>query len=121
MIIILLFRVNSDHFAYFIIAALVLLQGILIYQYWGFANSKENRLSLQDKYFEIDSDRLVVNSADGISASIETGIFKSVLKTSKYYLLYTSKTEFIYLTVNSFKSVEDREWFEHEIIAKIKK
>lgn len=121
MIVILLVRENNDSFAYVIAAALVLLQGIIAYQYWGYANSKENASYLQDRHYEIDSDKIVGITVDGTSTSIEVRNFISVMKTSNYYLLYTTKTEYIYLPINSFKSTEDKEWFDREIIAKIKK
>ncbi len=117
MILILLVRENNDKFDYFIVVALVAIQLLIVFQYWGIANAKD----IQVKTYEIDSDKIVGTTIDGTKISIENGLFIKVVKTSKYYLLYTTKIEFIYLPISSFKSSEDREWFENEVIAKIKK
>lgn len=119
MIVLLLFLKRGDSFGYFIIAGLILLQAMMVYQFWRFAN--DNKLFLQERRYEIESDKIDVITTNGISSSIEIQRFISVEKNSKYYLLYTSRTEFIYLPVCSFKRTEDREWFEREIIKRIKK
>lgn len=121
MIVILLVRQSNDSFGYFIVAALIFIQLIIAYQYWGYAKSKENNLLTQERYYEIDPDKIVGTVIDGTSTSIETRLFVSFIKTSKYYLLYTSKTEFIYLPISCFKSVEDINWFEREVIEKVRK
>ena len=43
------------------------------------------------------------------------------MKTTSYYLLYVARNEYVYLPVSSFESLDDREWFEVEIVNKIKK
>ncbi len=118
MVVLLLLLKQGDSFAYFIIAALILFQGVMVYQFWTFAN---NELFLQDRHYKIDSDKVDVIIVNDTSTSIETRLFRSVERNRKYYLLYTSKIDFIYLPVNSFKSIGDREWFEKEIIKKILK
>lgn len=120
MIAILLFRQSNDSFGYYIVAALILLQVVMLYQYWGYANSKEHSQFVNDRHYEIESDRIVGINTDGTSTSIETRRFISVQINSKYYLLFTSRVEFIYIPVCSFKSTEDRKWFESEILSKIK-
>ena len=120
MIVILLLRERHDNFGYFIVAALIALQLIILFQYWGYAKSKDNKQLLQERYYEIDSDRINGITADGKATSLEVIDFISVAKTSKYYMLYTTKTDYIYISANSFKSAEDKEWFEEEIISKIK-
>lgn len=119
MLVLLLLLKQGDSFAYFIIAALILIQAVMVYQYWTFANN--NELFLLERHYEIDSDKIDVIIVNGISTSIETRLFRSVEKSRRYYLLYTSKIDFIYLPVCSFKSTMDREWFEKEIIKKILK
>ena len=118
MIVLLLLLKQGDSFGYFIIVALVLLQIVMEYQFWRFAS--DNKPFLRERRYEIDSDKIVVIFEDGSSTSIETRYFYKVEKTSKYYLLYTSKIDFFYFPVYSFKSTEDREWFEREIVSKIR-
>ncbi|RPH30640.1 MAG: hypothetical protein EHM93_15525 [Bacteroidales bacterium] len=117
MILILLFRENNDKFDYLIVAALVAIQLLIVFQYWGIANAKD----VQERYYEIDSDKIIGTTIGGTITSIENGLLIKVVKTSKYYLLYTTKIEFICLPISSFKNSEDREWFENEAIAKIRK
>jgi hypothetical protein len=121
MIAILLLRRNNDSLGYFIVAALILFQIVMVFQYWNYANSKDNAPFLQERKYEIDSDRIVGITSDGISTSIEIQNFISLAKTSKYYLLYTTTTQFICIPFSSFKSNEDMEWFEKEIVSKVKK
>ena len=120
MIAILLVRQNNDSLGYFIVAALILFQAVMVFQYWSYSRSKDNDTFLQERYFEIDSDRIVGITIDGASEPIETQKIINLIKTSKYYLLYTTLTQFIYIPVDSFKSSEDKEWFEKEIVSKIK-
>ncbi|NVO09971.1 MAG: YcxB family protein [Bacteroidales bacterium] len=117
MVVLLLILKQGDSFAYFIIVALILFQTVMVYQYWSFAN--DNKLFLLERHYEIDSDKIDVIIVNGTSTSIEIRFFRSVERNRKYYLLYTSKVDFIYLPVCSFKNTEDREWFEKEIIKKI--
>lgn len=116
MIVILLFRESTASFDYFIIAALIAIQFIIAYQYWGYAKSTD----IQEKHYEIDLDKVVVIAENGTTTTIENRLFMSVLKVRDNYLLYTTKVEFIVLTISSFKSLEDRTWFENNVIAKIK-
>jgi hypothetical protein len=119
MIILLLLRENNDSFGYYIAAALLFLQVIMIFQNWMDANNSIT--FLQERHYEIDSDKIVGITIDGSSTSFEVRHFLSVIKTSKYYLLYISKVDFLYFPTYSFKSIEDKEWFEREIVAKVKR
>lgn len=119
LIIYLLLRTTTNPFDYFIIVALFLLQGIIIFQLWSFATSKYETL-LQERYFEMDVDKIVGITSSGVSSTYENRYLFKFMKTRRYYLLYTNRTDFIYLPISSFKSSEDQEWFEHEVIVKIK-
>ena len=121
MIVILLVRESNDSLGYFIVVALILFQVVMVFQYWSYSNSKDNALFLQERYFEIDPNNIVGIIADGTSEPIEIQNLISFIKTKNYYLLYTSITQFIYLPYSSFKTVEDKEWFEKVVVSKIKK
>jgi len=114
---ILLFRESHAAFDYFIVAALIAIQFIIAYQFWGYAKSTDN----QERHYEIDNDKIDVINLNGLSKTIENRVFISVLMVKNNYLLYTTKVEFIVLPFNSFKCLEDRTWFENEVIAKIRK
>jgi hypothetical protein len=121
MIFILLLRQNNDSMGYFIVAALIFFQVVMVFQYWSYANSKDNEPFLKERRYEIAIDKIVGITSDGTSTSIEIQSIISLAKTSKYYLLYTSTTQFICIPFSSFKSSEDNEWFEKEVVSKVKK
>ena len=73
------------------------------------------------RYYEIDSDQVVEKMEDGTFSTIKTERFIKVMTPGNYYLLYMAKNEYIYLPVSAFESLADQEWFESEIVKKIKK
>ena len=121
MIVFLLVRENNDSFGYFIVVALILIQVAMVYQYWSYANSSSNSPFLQERHYEIDEEKIVGTTGDGNSSTFEIKDFVKTLRTKKYYLLYTSKAEYIYIPYDCFKSAENKEQFEREVISKIKK
>lgn len=121
LIIILLFSGNIGFVEIILLALIVLFQLVIIAQYWFYAHSKDNRIYLLSRYYEIDTDRIVETMEDGTSSIIKNERFIKVMKTTNYYLLYVARNEYVYLPVSSFESLDDREWFEVEIVNKIKK
>jgi len=121
LIIVLLFSGHIGFVEITLLALILLFQVIIIAQYWFYAHAKDNRLYLLSRYYEIDIDRIVETMEDGTSSIINTARFIKVMKTPNYYLLYVARNEYIYLPVCAFQSLADREWFENEIISKIKK
>jgi len=120
LIIILLFSGNIGFIEIILLALILLFQLVIIAQYWFYAHAKDNRLYLLSRYYEIDADRIVETMEDGTSSIIKNERFIKVMKTSVYYLLYVARNEYVYLPVDAFESLADREWFENEIINKIK-
>jgi len=102
-----------------LLALILIFQVVIIGQYWFYAHSKDNRLYLSSRYYEINADHVVERMEDGTSSTIKTERFIKVLKTSGYYLLYVARNEYIYLPVSAFASISDREWFEAEILNKV--
>lgn len=121
LIIILLFSGNIGFVEIILLALILLFQLVIIAQYWFYAHSKDNRIYLLSRYYEIDTDRIVETMEDGTSSIIKNERFIKVMKTTSYYLLYVARNEYVYLPVSSFESLDDREWFEVEIVNKIKK
>ena len=113
---ILLFRENNASFDYFLVAALLAIQLVIAFQYWGYAKSTD----IQERYFEMDYDKIVGITEGGTKTSFENSLFINVLKIRKHYLLYTTRVEFICIPITCFKSLEDKEWFEKEVFAKIR-
>lgn len=86
-----------------------------------FANSKDNKLFLLERYFEIDEDRFVGFLIDGTDSTIKIERIIRKIELKDIYLLYVAKNQFIFITKDSFKSDNDRIWFEQKILSNIKK
>lgn len=74
-----------------------------------------------ERHYEIEPDIINAFLEDGTIQPLKTEHFIKVFKTSEYYLLYIAKAQFIYIPVDSFSNSTDKQWFEDEIIKKIKK
>lgn len=120
LIIILLLGGSIGLIEIFLLAFILLFQIIIVGQYWFYAHSKDNRIYLMARYYEINADQVVEMMADGTSSTIKTERFIKLAKTNSYYLLYVARNEYIYLPVGAFQSLADREWFENEIVNRIK-
>ncbi len=117
---ILLFLANISSLEYLLIAFIILFQAGLVVQYWIYAHSRENRIYLLSRYFEIDPDQVVEHMEDGTSSTIKVERFVKVMKTGKFYLLFLARNEYVYLPVTAFESTSDLEWFESVIVKRIK-
>ena len=121
LIVILLFSGSIGLIEIILLAFILLFQIILVAQYWIYAHSKDNRIYLLARHYEIDSDQVIELMEDGTTSTIRTGRFIKVIKTTRYYLLYVARNEYIYLPFIAFESLADQEWFENEIRNKIRK
>jgi hypothetical protein len=121
LIIILLFSRHIGFIEITLLALILLFQVIIIGQYWFYAHSKDNRIYLLARYYEIDIAQIVEMMEDGTTSTVRTERFIKVMKTNRYYLLYVARNEYIYLPLSAFESLADREWFEDEIVNKIGK
>ena len=121
LVIILLLGGSIGLIEIFLLAFILLFQVIIVGQYWFYAHSKDNRIYLMARHYEIDTDQVVEMMEDGTSSTIRTERFIKMMKTPRYYLLYVARNEYIYLPVCAFQSLADREWIENEIINKIGK
>lgn len=121
MVILLLFRAALGFAEYLLILLLILFQFILVLQYWIFAHSSKNKIYLQSRYFEIDTDEITEFVSDGTSIQYKTDQFVKVMKTGRYYLLFIASNEFLYLPSGAFDSPKDLKWFEDLVETKIKK
>lgn len=93
---------------------------IILLQYWRFANSKDNKIFLTERDFDIYNDKIIGNLSDGTSSTIMNNNIIKVIELKKAYLLYISKIQFLYFPKEAFQSKNDRKWFENEIIKKVK-
>ena len=121
LIVVLLFIGHIGLVEITLLALILLFQVIIIGQYWVYSHSKDNRIYLSPRHYEIDTNQVIEVMEDGTSSTIKTERFIKMIKTSKYYLLYVARNEYIYLPLIAFESLADLAWFESEIAAKIGK
>lgn len=120
MILILLVGSTMSYIEYLVSIFLILLQIIQILQYWFYANARDNRIYLLPRYFAIDNEQITEYMNDGTSSIIKIDRIIRVMQVRKSYLLFVARNEYIYLPFDAFESPEDIEWFENEVIRKIK-
>lgn len=94
---------------------------LLAIRFWIYSNSKDNKLFLLERFFEIDENKFIVFLGDGTESTIKIEHFIRVVELKNIFLLYISKNQFIFIPKGSFKSNQDRVWFEQNIILRIKK
>lgn len=79
----------------------------LILYFWFYTNSKKNKIFFKKRHFEINDDFLICYLEDGSLDKIKIDNIIKVIKKPKYYLLFISKNNFIYLPLEIFSSSED--------------
>lgn len=93
---------------------------LIVFRYWQFANSKDNKVFLLERNFEITENKIIGNLSDGTVSEILVEHFVKTIEFKKSYLLYLSKIQFIYIPKDSFKNANEENWFKQNIISKIK-
>lgn len=86
--------------------------GYLAVRSWTHVISKQNKLFFKKRAFEIDDQNLTCRFTDGGINKIELKKIIRVIKGKKYYQLFLSKKQFIYLPLKAFHSSEDLNRFE---------
>jgi len=119
--IILLLDSKKDSFEFFLFLFCITFTILLVVQFWRNAYSKQNKLFLLERYYEVEPDIITGILEDGTSQPIKIEHFIKVIRSSQYYLIYIAKAQFIYVPFDSFKPPADKEWFDNEVINKIKK
>ena len=111
----------NDSFDVFFIVFAIIYPILLLIQFWIYVTSKDNKLLLLERYYEIDNEKINGIIDKDTYSPIKLEHFIKVDLIRKTYLLYIAKNQFVYIPIDSFESDSDREWFENEIIKKIKK
>ena len=104
----------------FLILFTILSPIVFVIKHWIYSYSKENRIFLFERYFEIYEDKIVEILNNGTNSLIKIEHFIKVIQTKKFYLLYIAKNQFINISKDSFKNEQDKDWFEREVLIKIK-
>jgi len=115
-----IFKDHLNPFDIYVIVVAFLFPIYYVIHFWRFSFSKENKIFFLERYYTIDEEEFVGYLNDGNHNSIKNNYFIKFLENKNSYLLYISKSQFIYIPKGSFKSMEDQNWFLENIILKIK-
>ena len=120
LVLILILQEEKYALKNFLIYFAILYPIIFVVKHRIYAYSKDNRLFLLEKHFEIYEDKIVEKLNDGSNSLIKIEHFIRVKQMKNFYLLFIAKDRFISISKSSFKSEQDKDWFEKEILSKIK-
>ena len=99
----------------------IIYPALIVIQFWKYVTSKDNKLLLLERYYEIDNEKINGVIDRDTYSPIKLDHFIKVDLIRNNYLLFVSKNQFIYIPVDAFESDQDKEWFEKEILTRIKK
>jgi len=111
----------GDSFKIFFILFTIICPILIVIQFWMHVVSKDNKIMFLERYYEIDNEKINGIIDQDTYSPVKLDYFIKVDFIRKTYLLYIAKNQFIYIPANSFESDADREWFDNEIVKKIKK
>ena len=111
----------NDSFDIFFIAFAIIYPILIVIRFWIHVTSKDNKSFFLERHYEMDNEKIngIIDQDTFSTQKIE--LFIKVEFIQKTYLLFFSKSQFMYIPANSFESDADREWFDNEIVKKIKK
>jgi len=112
---------DYGEFEYFFTGMAIVYPILLVWQFWRYANSKDNKLFLLERYYEIEKGKINGVIDDDTSSPIKIEHFIKVDLIKNTYLLFIAKNQFIYIPIDSFQSKNDLNWFRNEILTQIKK
>lgn len=93
---------------------------LIVAGYWHYAHSQENKIFFVGRYYKIDREKLVGVLNDGTESTIRKEHFVRAVRGRRFYLLYLSARQFIFLPRTSFQSESDIRWFREEFLSGIK-
>lgn len=115
----LTFETEKDNLLQFGIILLYLFPFIMVFEYWRFANSKDNRKIFGERYYEISIEQINAYLGNGSNSSIKFEQFVKTYELNDYYFLYISKGQSLYFPKRIFKNDEDLIWFKKNIFNRI--
>lgn len=108
----LLWFAGRFYIALFITVFAIIYPIFLIIFFWIYCNSKKNKIFYTKRFYEVDNEFLSAYLEDGSLQKTKLDNIIKVVKTSKYYLLYISITQFFYIPFNAFKNEEELKIFD---------
>ena len=108
-----------DDFETFFLVMAVLYPMYLVWYYWRYAHSKDNKIFYIKRHFKIQEDGIEAFFDDGTVHPIKLEYFIKAEQIKNNYLLFISKSSFVIFPKEVFESEEDLKWFEDHILMKI--
>lgn len=93
----------------------------MMFFFWRFAYSKENKIALLGRSFKIEEDQIIGYTEDGTVSQIKLKHVVKTYKTNDFAMLYLSQATFIYLPKYAFTTEIDYKEVIHHIESKIEK
>lgn len=99
----------------------IIYPALIVIQFWKYVTSKDNKLLLLERFYEIDNEKIngIIDRETYSPIKLDHFIKADLVRNT--YLLFVSKNQFIFIPVDAFESHQDREWFEKEILPGLKK
>lgn len=115
----LTFEADKSGLVLFCLFFLYLFPFMMVFEYWRFANAKDNRKVFGERYYEISTEQINAYLANGSNSTIKFEQFVKTFELKDYYFLYISKSQSLYFPKRIFKSVEELNWFKTNIFDKV--
>lgn len=103
-----------------LLAAVAIFPLIGIFLTWRTAHSTMNRNATAPRSYTIGEAQITAHLPGGQQETFDLAHIHRVNRAARYYLLFTTPVEFIYLPYEAFRSEADREWFERNIVSRAK-
>lgn len=116
----ILFSENRDSSDIFLVVFGFTYPILILFQYWRFVNSKENKIIFAEREHEIFPDRIISRMGEISESTIPVQNFIKVFELKDLYLLYISKGQTLFFPKRVFETAEDENWFRNEVFLKIK-
>jgi hypothetical protein len=116
----ILFKDNKDSSDIFVIIFGFIYPLLTLFQYWRFANSKENEIFFSETQHEIFTDKIISHSGETSESTYGIQNFIKAFDLKDLYLLYISKSQSLFFPKRIFETREDENWFRNEVFLKVK-
>lgn len=102
-----LVKAEKEPFEYFLIILSLSYPPYLLYYFWSFAYSKENKIIYLGRSYQFEENQLIINLEDGSQSEINLDYLVKIYKTKDYIMIYTSKITGYYLPKYSFENQDE--------------
>ena len=117
--ILMLFIPGWDNFKTFFIVFAAIYPMLLVYRFWRFSHSKENKIFFVRRVLKITNDLIEDSLEDGTVYPMKIDNFIRHEKIKDNYLLFIAKSIFLVLPMSAFETEEDIKWFENNFLQNI--